>query len=70
MADFQYHCTFTKRRSSGSTRAGEDESFLMVGTKEEIAKAVSESVMSLLEHGGGPFTVTPIHPVNVWKVGD
>jgi len=43
---------------------------MLVGTPDDIAERVSSHVVERLRYGGGPLTMTPIHPANVWRLGE
>lgn len=57
----RYHVTITQREPSRN--GGADRSYMLVGT--EIAARVAEVVAASLKYGGGPITLTVVHPVNV-----
>jgi len=61
----QFHCTL-----SGFERDGREFTTMLVGTPDEIAERVSSHIKERLRYGGGPLTLTPIHPANVWHLGE
>jgi uncharacterized coiled-coil DUF342 family protein len=61
--EFRHHVTITE-----TDRDGKELSMTLIGTKAKLAEAITEKVRWRLDRGGGPFTVTPIHPVNVYDL--
>lgn len=69
-AGYRHHVTVTRRERDSVGNDRGEHTYHIIGTEDQVVEHVGRLVRTGLERGYGPVVISPIHPANVFDLGE